>query len=475
MAGNDPLLEVIKVIPHIRGLLGAEWMTRMWVMLEYAQCRAACVMTKWNNIYRARDYDTQTRSMGAIYARDSFSNALTLAYSYLPSLLQYSRCIFIGVGNPTQFLRGLRPRPLPTGGPPPRPSLGETIELVASKQYQYSRDRFIALDVLLDGQRTSWQPVSEAILPGPEAEACAHVWLKAFRQGDYTPLLLQPRESIPGTNPSTQPGLASWVVGHSGLEGVEWGYGSQETPPDLVPVITDEGVIRVTLALAGEIEQICYLDVEISGEVTGVAFGLHHVYDVAKAEGVEMSPELLVDGLNRIFPLGDTHQEMAQENCRMFSFADLGGRDPVFANRIRGLLTEYEEADDGSSLAQAAQSISDALGLEEDIVRLRDLYITCLTSSKRMAGQREKRGVKGGDPICKVRCPECRRVTLFRLDLRETGGVGQRVYRIPGLAYRDSIKDGVGLVIDKEGRITGRMFYGPPACDCRLMVEVEIH
>lgn len=49
------------------------------------------------------------------------------------------------------------------------------------------------------------------------------------------------------------------------------------------------------------------------------------------------------------------------------------------------------------------------------------------------------------------------------------------MYRIPGLTYLNSTEDGVGLVIDKEGRITGRMFFGPPACDCRLMVDVDIH
>jgi hypothetical protein len=469
---NDPLLEVMRVVPHIRNFLGSEWMRRMWVMLEFAQCRAACVMMKWNIINRVRDDATQKPTMGAIYERDSFSHALTLALNHLPNLFRYARSIAMRASDSIKFIGGLGTRHLPARGPPSRLFLGEAMELVASRQCQYSRDRFVALDVLLDGQRTAWLPAGEAVLPAPAAEACAHVWLKALRRGDYSPLLLQPRERIPGSNPSTQP---SWMVGRSGLEGVEWHCGSEEAPPDLVPVITDEGIIRVTLALAGEIEQICYLDVGISGKVAGVAFGLHLVYDVAKAEAVEMSPELLIDGLSRIFPLEHTLQGTAQENDRMFSFADLKRRDPAFANRIRGLLKEYEEAGDGSSLAQVAQSISDALGLEKDIVGLSNLNFTCLTGSKYMASWREVRGAKGGDPICKVRCPECRRVTLFRLDLRETGGVGQQVYRIPGLAYTGSSMDGVGLVIDKEGRITGRMFHGPPACHCRLMVEVEIH
>lgn len=475
MAGNDPCLKVMQAIPHIRALLGSEWMARMWVMLEYAQCRAACVMTKGGHIYRVRDHDTQNRCMEGIYARDSFSHALTIAHSYLPNLLRYARSIAVVVCHSAQFLGGLAVKPLITRGSPPRLFLGEAIELVASRQCQYSRDKLIACDALLDDRRTAWKPAGSAVLPDSEAEACAHVWLKALRQGDCTPLLLQPRESTPGSNPSTQPGLASWVVGHSGLEGVKWGYGVQTTAPDHIPTITDESVIRVHLALAGEIEQICYLDVEISGEVAGVAFGVHHISEVAKAEGAEVSPQLLVDSLNRVFPLEDMYQERARQNGWLFSFADLDGQDAEFSDRIRGLLKEYEDAGDVSRLAQVAQSISDALGLEAKFIEDGYANITRLRHSMYMADQREKRGAKGGDPICKVRCPGCRRVALFRLDLRETGGVGQQVYRIPGLTYANSNKDGVGLVIDKEGRITGRMFFGTPACDCRLMVDVEVH
>jgi len=472
--GNDLFLEAMRVMPYIRGILGSEWMTRMWVMLEYTQCRAACVMTKGRLIYRVRDYDTQSPTMAGLFARDSFSQALNIVRSHLPSLFRYAPSIATSICDSSPSFRGLGPKPLRVGAP----CLGEAMELVASKQCQYSRDRFMALDVLLNGPRTEWLPTAEAVLPGPEAEACAHVWLKALRQGDCTPLLLQPRESIPGSNPSTQPGLPSWVVGHSGLEGVEWGYSSQQTPPDLVPVITDEGVIRATLALAGEIEQICYLDVKISGDFHGLEFALGIIRDVAQTEGMELSPEVLVGGLNRVFPLQDKYYERARQHGQVFSFADLDRRDPEFADRIRGLLGKYDEAGDaGDRLGawDAIRGISDELGWKLAGDGDGKCHFSPFHPSSHFAISREKRGAKGGDPICKVRCPECRRVTVFRLDLRETGGVGQQVYRIPGLAYELSTKNGVGLVIDKDGRITGRMFFGPPACDCRLLVEVEIH
>lgn len=473
LAGNDPLLRATKALPYIRGVLEAQWMSRMWVLLEYAQCRAACVMTKGGHIHRLRDQDMQKETLEKFYARNSFSQLLNYVRGYQYDLLRYAGTIATSIGDMTQFLGELGPRHLLAGNHPL--TLGQAMEFVAGKQCQYSRDRIIALDVLLDGQRTAWQPVSEAILPVPEAEACAHVWLKALRQGDCTPLLLQPRESILGSNPSNHPGLASWVVGHSGLEGAEWAYGIQQTPPDLVPVITDEGVIRLTLALVGEIEEICYMGVEMSGNLARVDFSLNLIDEVARAECMKMSPELLVDSMNRIFPFGLIFQQDARRKGHLFSFADLAGRDPEFSERARRLLTKYNDAGDWPTIEEVAQSISDTLELEANIFKDEGLTATRLSHSQLIARRREERGAKGGDPICKVRCPECRQVALFRVDLRETGGVGQQVYHIPGLTYLNSTEDGVGLVIDKEGRITGRMFFGPPACDCRLMVDVDIH
>lgn len=474
--GNDPLLELMQILPHIRRFLGSEWMSRMWVTLEYAQCRAACVMTNVGHIhrYRHRNVDPLQGNRG-IYAQDSFSLALWSAREYLPDLCRYARTIALNVGHSAQFLQGLGTRRRFTGDVPPRPFLTGAMELLASKECQYSRDRFVGLDMVLDGQRTAWWPASEAVLPGPEAEACAHVWLKALRQGDYSPLLLQPRERIFGSNPSIHSGLASWLVGHSGLEGAEWGYGIQHRPPKSFPDVTDEGVIRLTLALAGEIEEIDYLDVEISGNLAGEAFAMELIVNVAQVEGLKVSPELLVDSLNRIFPLAFIHQEDARRKGQAFHFPEADVRNRECAGRTRSSLRKYRNTGDGPSIEQATQSISDTPQLEANIFKGEGVSDKRFSRSIAIARERQRRGAKGGDPICKVRCPQCRRVAPFRVNLRETGGVGQKVYHIPGLTYSDSTEDGVGVVIDKEGRITGRMFFGPPACKCRLIVEVEIH
>lgn len=399
---NDPILELMQMMPHIRRFLGSEWMRRMWGTLEYAQCRMACVMTNAGHIHRNRHHDVDPhQGVETIYARDSSTFALRNDREYVPHLFRYARNIAMNIGYSAQFFRGLGARRRFTGDAPPRLFLAAAMELLAGKECQYSRDRFVGLDMMLDGLRTAWLPAREAVLPDPEAEACAHVWLKALRQGDYSPLLLQPRERILGSNPSIQSGLASWLVGHSGLEGAEWGYGIQHRPPKFFPDITDEGIIRLTLALAGEIEEIYYLDAEISGKLAGETFALNLICKIAQVERVKVSPDLLVDSLNRIFPLTFIHEEDARRKRQASYFPDVDIRNPECADRTRSSLRKYRDTGDGPSIEQATQSISDTLQLESSPFKDEGLTATRLSHSQFIARRREERGAKGGDPICK--------------------------------------------------------------------------
>ncbi|OCL08813.1 hypothetical protein AOQ84DRAFT_33570 [Glonium stellatum] len=59
-------------------------------------------------------------------------------------------------------------------------------------------------------------------------------------------------------------------------------------------------------------------------------------------------------------------------------------------------------------------------------------------------------------------CKTCLKVSLFRMALWEHPGESAQVYRIPGLRFRQSLPNGVGLVIS-AGRIVGRLVYGTPA------------
>ena len=245
-----------------------------------------------------------------------------------------------------------------------------------------------------------------------------------------------------------------------------------------VPGEPSQLAIYADLEFVGVLERIHYLDVEDSGKIAGVEWTIGVLNEIAKAEATTLSAETLVDGLYRVFIFDKTHSVMARvlENMAL-SFTELQQRDREFDIRLDERIESYKGAPCGepgrNQRLQAAQEISGMLQLERNIARDLTSGVTRLTLSRYIARQRRDRGARHGEPICQVRCHNCRRITLFRLDLRETGREGDKIYRIPGLCYSKTVENGVGLVL-KGGRITGRMLYGPPTCDCSVLQEIEI-
>lgn len=234
--------------------------------------------------------------------------------------------------------------------------------------------------------------------------------------------------------------------------------------------------VHVEVGVVGLIERIHYLDTEDSGEIAGVSWTIGLLGAVSSAETTSLTPEGLIDGLLRVFPFDAMHEKMAREMMQMpISFAELQERNDMFRNHIEKLLTQYFATSDDEidHRASIAKEISDLLDLETNIAGDLSSDVTRLTWSRHIARHRKCRGTERGEPVCEVRCPTCCKITLFRLDLRDTGGVGQSVYRVPGLTYSGSVKDGVGFVLE-NGKVTGRMLYGPPACNCQLKTTVHI-
>jgi hypothetical protein len=456
------LLEAFKVIPLLRALCDSQWMQRMWVTLEYSQCKTACIMDQSNQIWRNRDGT-------GLFARDTFTQLVKGGHTKLIGLFRYAKSFSRTLSLPGEFLGGIASRE----NGPRQLCLGEALELVARKQCFLFRDRFFAIHVLLN--RIVVAGTSPAI-PQIEADICAWVWRSALAKGDYSPLLLQPQVHMPFSNPA--PGMPSWLVGYGSLDAAQWILGNQESSPERTLDATDPSVL-VMMDLVGSIEKIHYLDVEKSGEVTGVDWVIGLLNSIVKAEKTTLSPEKLVDGINRVFPFDIIHKKAAFSMVGMvLSFRERQEHDPEFRNHLEIRLESYRNApgdsDYGRGLRQeAAGEISDILQLDKHIFGDISDQVTRLTRSRHVARKRKERGAVGGEPICEVRCPGCRTVTLFRLDLRETGQVGDKLYRIPGLSYSESVENGVGLVL-QEGRISGRMLYGPPACDCQLPEKVQI-
>ncbi|CAI0652720.1 unnamed protein product [Colletotrichum noveboracense] len=74
--------------------------------------------------------------------------------------------------------------------------------------------------------------------------------------------------------------------------------------------------------------------------------------------------------------------------------------------------------------------------------------------------------------IVSVTCTYCHKTSLFRAGLFAPAHKVRlsRAWRIPGLQYQMALKNGMA-VLEKDGRVLGRMIWATPACEC---VETEM-
>lgn len=79
--------------------------------------------------------------------------------------------------------------------------------------------------------------------------------------------------------------------------------------------------------------------------------------------------------------------------------------------------------------------------------------------------------------LIRVRCNECHGESAFRAALFRAAEYvqGATAYRVPGLRYRDTRKDGVALLVKEDDRtIIGRMIWAIPACECVILRSVKL-
>ncbi|RYP05183.1 hypothetical protein DL765_009918 [Monosporascus sp. GIB2] len=419
---NQSVMESIKKMTYLRALCDTSWMQRMWVTLEFSQCRAACVMDGTNHIMRFREHQPDANPVVKLFARDTFSRLVKGAIDNLISITNFANSFVRDMTGPGKFVGRIASRRAEGQGRRDL-CLGEAVELVKRKDSFLERDRLLAVHIIADGYQTTWAPNDGLHFPPDQVNACRWVWEKAFARGDYSPLLLQHRESVARSNRTAQQGIPSWLVGCDGLEAAEFGCGNQ-LGAGLEPLSVDGGVILAYLEVVGRIEKTHFLDVEMSGKVSGVTWALGLLHQIAIAEGTTLSAEQVVDGLNRVFPSDVETRLVARTAANMvFSFEELQERDNTFPSRIMEILDRFLEAPSSAAgqtqREEAAKQLSNLLQLERHILGDISSHITRLDRSGHIADQRRERGSDNGEPICEVRCSNCQQVALFRLDMRQ--------------------------------------------------------
>jgi hypothetical protein len=455
--------EAIDRILPLKTLCSSEWMQRMWVTLEYSQCKAACIMGETNHIMRSAD-----RPGFLVFGRDTFTNLIRASHHQLNELFRYASTFCDSLSLPGDFLGGLTERGIKGDGLK-RLSLGEAFELVNKKCCFEERDRFLAIYLLLNPESA---PTNRPEIPQSPTEACIWLWRYALLKGDYSPLLLQPKELESSSNPGD--GIPSWAVGWDGLAMGEWRLGDQKVGPTRSPILIDS-TIRLDLEVIGTIAGMHYLDVMDCGNLSGIECTLRLLVSIAQKEQRVLSPQELLGGLNSVFPLDMMHSLLHSHTTSNIASIDVleGPVIDILRERFEMIGSIGDSTVANHDLKWLAKEIAEILQFERQLLEPVSCNITRLNRSRVLAERRMERGAVGGEPICEVICLECCRSTLLRLDLRDNAAVGDTVYRIPGLSFAETLKGGVGLVI-RGGRITGRMLYGPPTCTCQLRMLVEL-
>lgn len=451
--------EAIDRILPLRTLCSSEWMQRMWVTLEYSQCKAACIMGETNHIVRSADGPGFL-----VFGRDTFTNLIRASHHQLNELFRYASTFCDTISLPGDFLGGLTETGVKGNGWK-RLCLGEAFELVNKKCCFEERDRFLAIYLLLNPESA---PTNRPKIPQSPSEACFWLWRYALLKGDYSPLLLQPKELELLSNPGD--GIPSWAVGRDGLAMGEWRLGDQKAGPTRSPIPIDSAM-RLDLDVIGTIAGIHYLGVGDCGNLSGIEWTLQLLVSIAQKEQRVLLPQELLGGLNSVFPPDMMHSHLT---------SNIASIDPleepvidILRERLEIIGSTGDSTVANQYLKRLANEIAEILQFERQLLEPVSSNVTRLNRSRVLAERRMERGAVGGEPVCEVICPQCCRSTLLRLDLRDNAAVGDTVYRIPGLSYAEALKGGVGLVI-RRGRITGRMLYGPPTCTCQLRMLVEL-
>lgn len=420
----------------------AQWFQRMWVSLEYAYCRQACVYTEDHVIlWDGRDYNY-----------DSFSRLFNGFQQRMRTCVEE-----LGMHD---FSKVFRELPMPLLGPladmrknvckvkGPMLSFGEALTFVAGRNCTCYRDRFLAMSSFL---KIGDYAGTLQNIPHDAAEACLWLARKCLENGDYSPLLMLRR------NETLHP-QARWLVGHQEMSWDMWDLGLTRPYPHEIISIKDE-LIQLQLGHVGTVEKLWVLDFKTKNHIATFDFVVETI--LSHYGGINI-PGFL-NTLDRIYAVPTFLRSDSSLSRPLHLFTDLHPESfqSLLALHLQHQLGSEDRLKISGMIAQLLQLYKQLKGTAADLTRLSyasnplhqvDGYSDCLAA---------------------VRCPSCAKSFLYRVSILKHVDGPVYLYRIPELECASSLWDGVGLLIS-EKEIVGRMIYGIPACSCKVLESVEI-
>lgn len=427
---------------EIAKFYNARWHQRMWVALELAHSKRACIVTQ--------DYVVITEET---YMNDSFLFFLEYFKGAIKTIGQE-------VGH-TRFeplvielgFRGLTYLRKETN-----PSFGEVFSLIAEKDCRDYRDRHLAIASFLELK--TYDELCGLFHDKTNDEVCEWTWKETLKQGDCDPLFLvqSPMSRLSHPHPR-------WIAGGREMRARMWDLGYLLHPPSITVCTSTTDSLRLKLQHVGSISHVHFYDSGSDSEITLEESFLHTILVVIS------SPECctasgFVAALNRLYPCFLEGHVTTGIPTTLEDYVQLKNG---FVQVLEELLTELSsQSDEDGQLHQQmiAQEIADLLSMSSPHV-------------SRIAGYSRIEWVTLQDhtpympAVAMVRCHTCSQRFPFLLELLgKPNGIAE-VYRIPSLQYSNTIRDGVGIVVSNE-EIIGRMYSGTPACKCNRLVDLEL-
>lgn len=321
--------------------------------------------------------------------------------------------------------------------------------LLAKRRLTRARDFFYALRGILHDVNFE----VEKLRNDPQ-EACLQVARVCMARGDYSPLLMIPDWVREGSDN---------LQFHVGFNDVNtWGLDQVVTPGVIVDGITPRGGNKVLLKCE-EIGTVHFMR----------RFRYHDLFEQDPTDILNFSyvARLVLD-----FTGPDIEAFVETVGGRLYgqnpqAIFDRLARQDRYQGLKQRLTLRYDVPFEHPWGAHNASWIAEAMGLSN----------LELNAKKRLAPLKFLRhhggtlhlGLSGA--LVGIACPGCHGRFVYRVapykPLSEM--LGAVAYRIPGLKYAQSHKDGVAILV-KDGRVVGRMVWATPACACHEMREVEV-
>jgi hypothetical protein len=415
----------------------ARWFRRMWTILEFANCNEASILTEEGIVvYKLGAGGTLPNSFTFMWATGWFQ-----FFEKIANHLNDKTGALDGIRFPDveqMYIKQIRPR-IRTGN-----TLGEVIGIIGSKECSVYRDRFIAICALLELE--NYVDISLQV-PSSDLEACRWVMWECLKRGDYSPLLLTPNgeSEVPG---------CSWMKAHEKMDQDTWCLGQASSPPDC-PTIVRDGHLKPELMSVGIIEEVHFW--EFTSEKLA---SLRNVVDlILKTHG--RSASQFVSTISRVYGIPE---HMRALKCPK-TLDEAVQRIPDFEARLNKL---FDEILGIAPFRNSYIEICKLMGLLEPL-QMGKQGTAMHHSEISIFDQNEHTFLT----VAVVQCRGCEQRFLFQLILYTKDAIGSEVYRIPGIKFSCSVKEGVGLVISQK-KLVGCMIFGVPACDCNIREHVLI-